>query len=169
MQFFALYFCAAFLFLPGCTLYKKKIYSCSLEQKFLILDFVNNSYVFDSLSSLVYEELYMFFSRKGYVMKKEGSWYRLQVAIIDLVPVYKYVSSETLLFHVDMQFVIECVLIDSSGNVKDKKQFKRNELVSRPNNPVFKESFERFVYKKMLKKMMPEVERYFKKYWSNQD
>lgn len=137
------------------------------QKKRITIEFIENPYVVASLSSLFYEDLYSYFSRMGYCLHAKESCDKLRVSLCKAAFVYKYISSDILLFHIETSLSCECDIVSHDGTSRQKKIFTEKVLVSRSSDPVLRESFEHFAYKRILKKMIPKIERYYWSYFLN--
>lgn len=158
-------FLFVFLCNSGC-IYRKSLIThanvknCKIN---LFIQLPESKFVFDNLSPLVYEVITHRFARIGYYLvneRKDG--YLLKITIKSLDPLAKFVSPDVILFHVRMKIILLCELFDFNHNLVATKTFQGTTLISKPSDPILKSDFFYFEYKKMLERMAPAIEHYFR-------
>lgn len=153
------------LTLPGCLPRKCCIHYVSVKKHNipLFVQLPENKFIFDNLTPLIYEALTHQFNRAGYcLVNNPDSGYLFKTTVCSLEPETKFVSPDVLLFHVRLKIVLLCEIFDMNGNRVTAKSFQGTTLISKPINPILKSDFFYFEYKRLLERMAPAIEHYFR-------
>jgi len=122
-----------------------------------------NSFVFENIAPVVYQEIAHHFIRVGYKLtNNKNHGYSLKITIKDLSPVQKYISPDMLLFHSKIKLELLCQLYNFAGKLVRQKTFCFSTLISKARNPILNSSFLEFEYKKLMMRSAPQVEQHFR-------
>lgn len=153
-----------FAIFNGCARESQKIDSYKMLSKIpIFIPLPLNYLVFDNITPIVYEEITNEFQRAGYCLVddcKKG--YSLKITIKTLTPQTKLVSPDIILFHIRINISLLCELLDFNDNIIETKIFHGSALISKPSDPVLKSDFFYFEHKKMIERMAPQIEKYFR-------
>ena len=124
-----------------------------------------NALVFDNISSVFYQALFLAYKRLGYELETEpGDSFVLKTKINSLEPVEKFISQDLLLYNVRIGVVISCRLFDKNNRFIAEKVFESSRLVSYSIDPIHNSKFLEFEYKRLMDRISIKIERYFRGY-----
>ncbi|MFA5074576.1 MAG: hypothetical protein WC436_00570 [Candidatus Babeliales bacterium] len=157
------------LFFNSCA-YKQ--FSCNNISKNvsipIFIKMPENSLTFEHLSPIVYESIYSYFNSVGYKLSdnKKNSFV-LNIKIKKLTPVHKFLSPDLLLYDQNITIELECSLFDFQDKLLEKKVFSFFTLLSTPKDPILNTGFLDYEYRQLMRRSMPKIEQYFRKYFLN--
>ena len=88
--------------------------------------------------------------------------------IKNLEPVYKFISPDILMYNRRIKLELICEAFDMQKNLLAQKTFCFYSLTSRPKDPIKNSDFLEFEYSKLMHKVAPKIEQYFRQYWLKQ-
>jgi hypothetical protein len=62
------------------------------------------------------------------------------------------------------RLVFDCTLLDQHNQIIASKQFSRSVVVARSQDSLFKDSFDRFEYRRLAQRALYPIERHFRNY-----
>ncbi len=125
-----------------------------------------NSLVFQNVSNLVYKSIYNYFARVGYRHSNSTkNAFVFKVKIKRLEPVQKFISPDLLLYDQNITLELDCSLFDVNNKLLASKSFSFFTLLSKPKNPILNSGFLDYEYTNLLRRSVPKVEQYFRKYF----
>lgn len=131
----------------------------------LCLEMPQNKFVFENMSSMVYDALWNHFERVGYkLIENREDCFVLKVTIADSSSVHKFVSADLLRYATKEQVTLLCELFDEDDVLLAKKTFICRAFVPRAKEYVENSSFSDFEYRRLFDRYAPKIDYYFRPY-----
>ncbi|MCF7799450.1 hypothetical protein K9L05_02345 [Candidatus Babeliales bacterium] len=155
------------LFFNSCA-YKQNSYNNISKNAsgLLFIKMPENSLTFEHLSPIVYESIHSYFNSIGYKLSdNKNNSFLLDIKIKKLTPVHKFISPDLLLYNQNIELELECLLFNSQDKLLAKKVFYFFALLSKPKDPILNTGFLDYEYKQLMRRSVPKIEQYFRKYF----
>jgi len=168
MRFFGLLF-LCFLFLFSSCVRRRGSYNYVSKQicSPVFLAIPDNVLVFDNISPVIYKSLYAYFNQVGYrLVDSEHDSFLLKFKVKSFDPVDKFVSPDLLMYGIRLRLELECQLFDQNKKILAQKIFYATTLVCKPKNSIMNSDFLESGYQKLMRRMSPRIEQYFRTYLS---
>lgn len=122
--------------------------------------------VFENVSPIIYKSIWNYYNNLGYnlVNTKENS-YTLKIKIKSLEPTTKFISSDVILYSMQMKIELECTIFDKKQKQLAQKNFNFSTLISKPQNTILNPGVLEYEYNKLMQRACPKIEQYFRKNW----
>lgn len=126
-----------------------------------------NITVFENVSPIIYKSIWNYYNNLGYnlINTKENA-YTLKIKIKRLEPSTKFISSDVILYSMQIKIELECAVFDKEQKLIAEKNFSFSTLISKPQNTILNPGVLEYEYNKLMQRACPKIEQYFRKYWT---
>jgi hypothetical protein len=169
MKKFAAFVCSflVILFFNSC-IYKKSSYNYVAKNLSvpIFISIPENTTVFENVSPIIYKSVWNYYNNLGYnLMNKKENSYVLKIKLKSLEPTTKFISSDVILYSMQMKLELECTAFDKEQKQLAQKKFIFYTLISKPQNTILNPGVFEYEYNKLMQRACPKIEQYFRKYW----
>ena len=169
MKKFATFVCQCFLILClSSCIYQNSSYNYVAKNIHtpIFICMPENVLVFENVSPIVYKSIWNYYNNLGYnLVNTQKDSCALKIKIKSLEPTTKYISSDVILFSMQIKIELECTALDKGQKQLAQKNFKFFTLISKPENTILNPGVFEYEYNKLMQRACPRIEQYFRKYW----
>jgi hypothetical protein len=167
IAFFRFFLALAIIFFTSCSYQKSSYHNVAKNIQIpIFISLPKNLIVFENVSPIVYKGIWGYFHNLGYnLVNNDKNAYALTIKIKSLEPTTKYISSDVILYSMEVKMELECTAFDKNKKQIAQKKFNFFTLISKPQNTILNPGVFEYEYARLVQRAAPKIEQYFRKYW----